>query len=211
MRAIFAFVCLSSVLLAQSVVSHKNEPTIPKFEDVNPQLLQLVVQDQWDRGNDMFGEGQVKATGAINWKEVGEHDEQRHAKVRKMIAEGGVQTGRDYYFSGLIFQHSEKPDDLMLAHILAVTAVAKGVFGAKYMAAATMDRYLQSIKQPQVFGTQFSQSSSLGWTMEPYNNKTLTDAERALWCVVPFAQQEKVLHDFRNGKPLAGTQLPNCR
>jgi hypothetical protein len=38
-------------------------------------------------------------------------------------------------------------------HVPAVTAVAKGSAAAKWLAAVTMDRYLQTINQPQVFGT----------------------------------------------------------
>jgi hypothetical protein len=32
-------------------------PTIPTDVDMNPELLQLVTADQWDRGNDLFAKG----------------------------------------------------------------------------------------------------------------------------------------------------------
>jgi hypothetical protein len=41
--------------------------------------------------------------------------------------------------------------------------------------------------------------------MEPYARGTLSDAERAIWCVVPVGEQEKILEDFQSGKPLAST------
>ena len=56
----------------------------------------------------------------------------------------------------MIFQHGTKPEDYLLAHVLATAALRKG--GAPLapgLVAATLDRYLQSIGQPQVFGTQF--------------------------------------------------------
>jgi hypothetical protein len=40
------------VLSAQTTIS----PTIPNEADVNPELLKLVILDQWDRGSDMFGD-----------------------------------------------------------------------------------------------------------------------------------------------------------
>lgn len=33
------------------------QPTVPNLPDANPEVLQLAIQDQWDRGNDMFGGG----------------------------------------------------------------------------------------------------------------------------------------------------------
>ena len=45
--------------------------------------------------------------------------------------------------------------DYLLAHILALDAMAKGFDRAKWLSVATLDRYLQLIGQPQVFGTQY--------------------------------------------------------
>jgi hypothetical protein len=190
-----------------------DKPTVPNLPDVNSDLLQLVIEDQWDRGNDMFGNRQVQKPNAIDWKQVGQRDEQRREQVRKLLAGGRITTGQEYYFAALIFQHSDQPEGFMLAHVLAVTAVGKGDGLGKWLAAATLDRYLQSVHQPQIFGTQFFTPSSekQGWTMEPYNRDILSDDERALWCVVPLYQQEQILRDIRAGKPLVGTQISDCK
>lgn len=186
-------------------------PTVPKLKGVNPEILRLVIQDQWDRGNDMFGKGQVRPPNNINWKEVSLHDAERHKAVRRLLAEGRLQSGSDYFFASLIFQHSDKPDDLLLAHVLAVTAVEKGKSAARWMAAATLDRYLHSIGQPQIFGTQFYRAEGGRWTMDPYNRNAFTDAERALWCVIPLAQQDKMLTDDNRGGHEFSTTIRNCK
>lgn len=186
-------------------------PAEPKLKDVNPEILRLVIEDQWDRGNDMFGKGQVRPASNINWKVITERDAERHKAARKLLAEGQLQSGSDYFFASLIFQHSEKPDDLLLAHVLAVTAVAKGKSTARWMAAATLDRYLHSIGKPQVFGTQFYSTGPKKWTMEPYDQNALSDAERALWCVVPLARQNAILAALNNGEGNASTSLPDCK
>jgi hypothetical protein len=52
---------------------------------------------------------------------------------------------------------------------------------AIWIAAATLDRYLQNIGQKQIFGTQFlthSQNDPEGWTQEPYDRTLISDA---LW------------------------------
>jgi len=77
---------------------------------------------------------------------------------------------------------------------MAVTAVGKGDGSSKWLAAATLDRYLQSLNQPQVFGTQFRKSGG-AWTMDPYDRTSFSDAIRATWCVIPLEEQESIEKD----------------
>ena len=206
---VICILCLASpAVLCQEATNAPATPTVPDLPDVNAHLLHLVIQDQWDRGNDMFSGRQVRVPANLN---VTERDAERQAEVRKMLSEGKISTGRGYYFAALIFQHSSKSEDLMLAHVLAVTAVTKENGVAKWMAAATMDRYLWSIKQPQVFGTQFQKDADQKWTMQPYDRNAVSDSVRTSWCVVSLAEQGKILKDFQNGGSLGSTQKPNCR
>ena len=164
----------------------KHSPTIPALSDVKPEILKLVLQDQWDRCNDMFGENHKVDSCTIK-PTIAEHDAVRHSKARELLTQGKLETGREYFFIALLIQHSGDPNELMLAHVLAVTAASKGFSHAKWMAAATMDRYLQSINQPQVFGTQFKMNGGQ-WTMEPYSRTAISDALRSQWCVIPLAE-----------------------
>lgn len=43
----------------------------------------------------------------------------------------------------------------MLAHELCVVAISKGKLDAKWLAAASEDRFLMNIGRPQRFGTQY--------------------------------------------------------
>lgn len=171
-----AFLLLVCSLPAQTP---SQTPTLPKLPDANPEIVQLAVQDQWDRGNDMFG-GREIAPPDRHGKSVAERDEERHVAIRKLLADGKVVSGTDFWLSALIFQHSSKASDVMLAHILAVSAVAKGSQNGKWLAAASLDRYLWDIGQPQVFGTQFKRDAQGKWTMEPYASQSLSDPERAI-------------------------------
>lgn len=207
---LFAASVLCIQLLASQTANQQSSPTIPKLKDVNPQILRLVIQDQWDRGNDMFGKGQIKDPRTIQWAEVSKHDRERHAAVRKLLAEGALKSAQDYQFASLIFQHSAVPADLMLAHVLATIAVSKGASHAKWLTAATLDRYLQSIKQPQVFGTQFRRTPGKPWFMDPYNKAALSDSVRAAYCVVPLATQEEILKKANSGGRITSTTLPHC-
>jgi hypothetical protein len=213
MRACAAAVCAFSVglVLAQDVPTSGPSPTVPKFSDVNPDVLNLVIQDQWDRGMDMFGGREVKFPVPPTGAEIARHDEQRHVAARKLLADGALRSGKDFQFASLIFQHSGIPADLMLAHVLAVTAVEKGEKSARWLAAATLDRYLQSVQEPQVFGTQFRRVADK-WSMEPYDKSLLPDATRAAFCVVPASEQDSIVDAAnRSGGQVRGTGLPDCK
>jgi hypothetical protein len=170
----------------------KPAATVPSLPDVNPQLLQLAIEDQSDRGNDLLSGKQLKTPANLN---VPKRDAERQAKVRALLAEGKVNTGREYYFAALIFQHSETSENLLLAHILAVTSVAKGDESGGWLSAATLDRYLWSIKHPQIFGTQYQTGADNKGTMEPYDRTAISDKIRAAWGVDSLDQQQKNLND----------------
>lgn len=170
----------------------KTAATVPNLPDVNPQLLQLAIEDQSDRGNDLFSGKELKTPPNLN---VPKRDAERQAKVRVLLAAGKVNTGREYYFAALIFQHSETSENLLLAHILAVTSVAKGDESGGWLSAATLDRYLWSIKRAQVFGTQYQTHADKKETMEPYDRTAISDKIRSAWGVDSLEQQQKKLND----------------
>jgi hypothetical protein len=205
---IFLLTLAAAPFFCQDNANPPSAPTVPNLPDVNPQLLHLVIEDQWDCGNDMFSGRQVKTPQNLN---VPKRDAERQAEVRKLLAEGSINTGRECYFAALIFQHSSSAENLLLAHMLAVTSVAKGNINGKWMSAATLDRYLWSINHPQVFGTQFQKGADEKWTMEPYDQTAVSDSIRASWCVVSLVEQEKILKDSQTSGPLAGTSTPDCK
>jgi len=196
---------------AQAPKEASDAPTVPALNDVRPEILRVVIDDQWDRGNDMFGGRQVKPADHLDWQAIAQRDQQRQLSIRSLLAEGKVQTGREFHFAALIFQHSAAADDLTLAHVLAVSAVIQGDPSAKWLAAATLDRYLQNQKSPQVFGTQFGKDSDdTKWTMDPYDRKALPDSVRALWCVISQSDQQEALKALQEGKGGANTTVREC-
>jgi hypothetical protein len=62
--------------------------------------------------------------------------------------------------------------------------------------AATLDRYLWSIKHPEVFGTQYQTGPVNKETMQPYDRIFIYDKIRAAWGVDSLAEQEKSLKSF---------------
>lgn len=84
-------------------------------------------------------------------------DAERLAETKSMLARGEIRSGADYYRAAFIFHHSREADDILKAHVLATAALAQGHQDAAWIAAASLDRYLQARGRPQVYGTQYIQ------------------------------------------------------
>jgi hypothetical protein len=141
-------------------------------------------------------------------------DAKRRDQVRQLIKEGKIRTAKDYYYAAFIFQHGQQPSDYLYAHVLAVTAVNKGLHDAIWLSAATLDRYLQSVRQPQIFGTQFGSLYDSRDDQEPYDRELVSDAIRAQWCVASVSAQAQILNDTRAGKEFHSTRtcpLPDAK
>ena len=113
-----------------------------------------------------------------DWPAVTRTDAERREQTHKLLAAGALHTGKDYEEASFVFQHGNSPQDFLLAHTLAMVAVSKGDSTAIWIAAATLDRYLQKIGQPQIYGTQFQHSEKSGWTQDPYDRSLVSDALR---------------------------------
>ena len=148
----------------------------------NARLTALFDADQHDRT--------PPAGQAIDWSKVGPADIVRQTETRAMLDAGTVRSGTDYWHAAFIFQHEDKPNDFLLAHTLAMTAMARGRPDAGWIAAATLDRYLRNIGKPQVYGTQFVWQGNSPTTQEPYDRALIGDAQRRAVGVPVLAEQE---------------------
>jgi hypothetical protein len=117
----------------------------------NQELAKMYEDDQGDRAPAAAGK-------PIDWNVVGPRDRQREARVKALYESGALRTGKDYYRCAMVLQHASQPDDYLLAHELCVVALAKGEKSARWLAAATEDRFLMNLKRPQRFGTQYFSS-----------------------------------------------------
>ncbi len=191
----FSLILVALASLVVPACAQRNEAAPATVHNVKSTMRKIYEEDQKNR-NDEAG------------------DARRRVQVRQLISEGKVQSGEDYYYAAFIFQHGQKPSDYLYAHVLAVTAVNKGVHSAMWLSAATLDRYLHSIQQPQVFGTQFGDLFSSRDDQEPYDRQIVSDALRKQWCVASESVQAKILSDTRAGKEFSSTRtcpLPDAQ
>jgi hypothetical protein len=152
-----------------------------RFGDTNRELSAIAAADQSDR-----------QTQPIDWKSMAEHDQDRRKHVEEILAAGGARTTTDYCNAALVMQHGADSASYRKAYELAVCGVEIDQMrgGCKGLAAAALDRYLQSIGKPQIYGTQLHRVNGI-WTLDPIDETALTDEERAKWNVPPLAEMKR--------------------
>jgi hypothetical protein len=160
----------------------------------NPEMRAMFEADQ----------GARLGTAAIDWTVLGKADAGRKARTRMLLDQGALKTADDYYRAAFIFQHGAAPEDFLMAHALAVAATAKGHPKGAWIAAASLDRYLQNIGQKQIYGTQYRTPDGGTTTQDPYDRALVPDALREALGVPNQADQEKrrVEIEARNSKAL---------
>lgn len=117
-------------------------------------------------------------------------DAERRRRTRALLQAGALRTARDYRAAAFVFQHGSTPEDYLLAHSLAVAAVAKGSPEGAWIAAATLDRYLQMTDKAQIYGTQTRKTRDAPATLDPYDRALIPDSLRAVFGVPPQSEQD---------------------
>lgn len=182
---------VSTVILRQ-VSTHPNE------------VHNLYLEDQEDRGAGADGRK------ALPGDKIQPRDQARRERVHELLAANELKTAEDFDDAAFIYQHGQTPQDYLLAHVLAMVSVQKGDATSLWISAATLDRYLDSIGQAQVFGTQYHSKNNDPIVQEPYDSGLIPDALRLTFCVPTVQQQQKNLLEFRAGRYPSGILPPGC-
>ena len=163
-----------SLLVAAAPLAAQ-EPATPS--DGNPEMAEIFASDQADRAGD------------IDWTQVSRRDAVRRQRTRELLDAGALVSAQDFYGASFVFQHGGEPEDYLLAHTLAVRATALGHPKAEWIAAATLDRYLQSIARDQIYGTQYTMSPTAPASQGRYDQSLLPDFLRTASGVESLAEQ----------------------
>ncbi|KQM38917.1 hypothetical protein ASE59_10115 [Sphingomonas sp. Leaf10] len=159
----------------------------------NAEMAKLFAEDQAIRENVPHAKMQDMAFVEKMWAD----DAARRTRTRALLESGQLSTADDYYAAAFVFQHGEQPQDYLLAHSLALAAVARGKAKASWIAAATLDRYLQNIGQKQVYGTQWRWPNDALPSREPYDRQLIPDSLRTALGVPTLAKQDKNLAEMQ--------------
>ncbi len=156
----------------------------------NIELAEMFADDQAIRNEISQRGGWVKVKDdkafLVRWQT---EDAARLARTQTLLEAGALKSGLDFYRAAFIYQHGQQPEDYLKAHHLAVIAISKG-YDARWISAATLDRYLQATGKKQVYGTQ-SRANEVGqYIREPVELGIVSDAERGELNVPALADEE---------------------
>jgi hypothetical protein len=169
--------------LDRAAYEHLDTLTLNPENDltISPRMAQLFSADQAAR--------QLLVSDP---QKLNSDDTTRREEVLGYILNGKIFTARDLVYAAFIFQHGDCSEHYRFANRLAQIAMDTGYSDARWIYAATLDRYLMSMGQPQKFGTQYTMVNG---EYQLYSvDSTTTDAEREKYNVPP-------LSEIRNTKP----------
>lgn len=146
--------------------------------DDNPEIVSIYDADQADRA--VF-DSPVPVRDESALARMAANDKLRLARVRQLLVEGGVRTAQDYYLAAYVFQHGPATEDILVAHQLASVAAFNGHVQARWLSAASLDRFLHRIGREQCLGTQYFPSADRNsWDLAPLDQLALLpDSVRA--------------------------------
>lgn len=153
---------------------------IVTFAADNAELRSIKDADQADRRRTVSPE---------HWREVWRRDGERRGRVLEILSAGQLSTAWDYYNAAIVLQHGASAEDIRLAHSLATLAATldPGHKHAKWLMAASWDRLMICLKQPQWYGTQSALDVDGKFVLLPVLPNAVTDMDRAALGVPPLA------------------------
>ena len=196
---LFSTAVAAAVLLNLPGLALAQEASVPTD---NAEMAAIFVADQAVRQN--IDPARFRDRAFV--EQMNADDAARRERTRALLDAGALQTGEDFRAAAFVFQHGSTPEDYLLAHSLAVTGVAKGSKQAAWIAAASLDRFLQSVDRKQIYGTQTRMMNVGEPTLEPYDRDLLPAAVRAAAGVPNLAEQDARLEQFRIARQAAAPQ-----
>lgn len=152
----------------------------------NQELAALFREDQAVRSEiEARGGWDAVRSDAVFMEKWRNGDAKRLDRVAALLRDGVLRAGIDFYRAAFIFQHGSTADHYLRAHHLALVALALKFSEAGWIAAATIDRFLQATGRAQIYGTQSSSDRGRG----AFDPKLVSDNERRLLSVPAVARR----------------------
>lgn len=143
-------------------------------------LARLLAGDQ--------GEDRAVRAGEPAYVALRERDRTRREAVMALLADGWPEDADALYAAAWILNHGDLSEEAALGSRLAARAAELGRPGARWLAAAALDRSLMYAERPQKYGTNIV-PDGVGWRLWDVD-PTTTDAERLANDVPPLAEMQ---------------------
>lgn len=146
-----------------------------KKKSSNKRLIELFEENQKLRFSSTEKDWQNKKfTQKLEFQE-----KKARQEITRMLKDGKIRTADDFYRAAFMFQHGDNYKSYSLAVTLAAVSMLLGESWAKNFYTKTIDRFLLSLNQPQIFFTQYVMHKGR-WSLSPYN-KNISSKVRKLF------------------------------
>lgn len=129
-------------------------------------------------------------------KKLLKKEQEARKKLLLMLKRGEVITADDFYRAALLFQHDKSFKSYALAIALSTISYLLGERWGKSLSAAAIDRFLLSIHQKQLFGTNFENLDNT-WKMAPWQ-EGIPDKLRKEYDIPPLKKLQRELHSLNS-------------
>ncbi len=165
--------------------------------DDRAKLAAIYSADQADRAPDVW---------PAQWEAVAHRDSLRRIQVIELAARARSWVSSDWYHAAVVLQHGSDSADFRRANDWARRAVQLDSTNAqaRWLSAASWDRFQMSIGQPQWYGTQNVMMGGL-WQLYRIDSTKVTDAERQRLGVPPLDSLRARLNRSNKPKPALDT------
>jgi len=162
-----------------------NENSQTELKEViedNAELIEIYKNDQADR----------QAGENIDWSVVSKRDSLRELRVYQLLDSNKVRTSKDYHNAAMVFQHGGDSTAYGMAVKMMRKSIELDSTADKWLLAATIDRYLLSKDEPQIYGTQYHKyGKDEPWQIAKMDTTKISDAERIEYGVETLAEQKE--------------------
>lgn len=148
--------------------------------DRSAAFVRLLAEDQ--------AEDRAVLAGEPAYVALRDRDRARREAVMALLAGGWPDDAEALYAAAWVLNHGDLTGVAALGSRLAARAAELGRPGARWLAAAALDRSLMYAEQPQKFGTNIV-PDGVGWRLWDVD-PTTTDAERIANDVPPLAEMQ---------------------
>ncbi|MBP8062978.1 MAG: hypothetical protein KAY29_03830 [Brevundimonas sp.] len=148
--------------------------------DRSAALVRLLAEDQ--------AEDRAVLAGEPAYVALRDRDRARREAVMDLLADGWPEDADGLYAAAWVLNHGDLSEEAALGSRLAARAAELGRPGARWLAAAALDRSLMYSERPQKYGTNIV-PDGVGWRLWDVDPAT-TDAERVANDVPPLAEMQ---------------------
>lgn len=172
----------------EKLIIQINDNHAEYIKTINVDIYKLFEEDQKDRMVPMH---------LIDQRLFIMKDSLRFIKAKKLLKAGALKAADDFFYAAFIFQHGMDSNSHYLANELSKKAVEMGctIEKARWLVAASKDRYLLSTGKPQWYGTQFQIQQNGTWILQPLDTTAVSDDERILLNVPTILETLKSLEE----------------